>query len=195
MAYDVLIHSPARDIVVEGGRAVGCGRMPEFFMDAGSSWPPVGLLIPRPGPRVKGTGWPKNSAIRLQPIRPSLVPLEIEDPFVRDLQGLALKNVRVTLLSGGQKVGEEFGEMLFTHFGVSGPIILTLSGDAADQIGRQKVELSIDFKPALSGEQVEARLIREFHAHQRRQISNILAHLLPQRLVPIFIRRAIFPRT
>lgn len=83
--------------------------------------------------------------------------------------------------------------MLFTHFGVSGPIILTLSGIAVDELARGKEEFSIDFKPALSREQVEARLIREFQIHRRRQIMNILPHLLPKRLVSIFIQRAAIP--
>ncbi|MCJ7493319.1 MAG: aminoacetone oxidase family FAD-binding enzyme, partial [Deltaproteobacteria bacterium] len=121
---------------------------------------------------------------------PALVPLEVEEPYVRDLQGLGLKNVKVTLLADGRKAGEEFGEMLFTHFGVSGPIILTLSGLAVDRLSSARVDLSIDFKPALSPEQVEARLVREFQRHSRKQILNILPTLLPRRFIPIFIQRS-----
>jgi predicted Rossmann fold flavoprotein len=94
------------------------------------------------------------------------------------------------LLADGRKAGEEFGEMLFTHFGVSGPIILTLSGLAVDRLSSARVDLSIDFKPALSPEQVEARLVREFQRHNRKQILNILPNLLPGRLIPIFIQRS-----
>ena len=152
-----------------------------------------GASYPQTGSTGDGYRMAKNLGHTIQPIRPSLVPLEIEEPFVRDLQGLALKNVKVTLLASGRKAGEEFGEMLFTHFGVSGPIILTLSGIAVSELARGKEELSIDFKPALSREQVEARLIREFQIHRRRQIINILPHLLPKRLVSIFIQRAAIP--
>jgi hypothetical protein len=185
----VLIHTPGRDIVVDGGRAVGVRTDSGIFYGRRVILAAGGASYPQTGSSGEGYRMAEKLGHTLQPIRPSLVPLEIEEAFVRDLQGLALKNVRVTLRAGGQKVGAEFGEMLFTHFGVSGPIILTLSGDAVDRIGRQKVELSVDFKPALSGEQVEARLIRELHAHHRKKISSILTHLLPQRLVPIFIRR------
>jgi predicted Rossmann fold flavoprotein len=101
-----------------------------------------------------------------------------------------LKNVKVTLLFDGRKAAEEFGEMLFTHFGVSGPIILTLSGLAVDKLSSARVDLSIDFKPALSPEQVEARLVREFQKHSRKQILNILPNLLPRRFIPVFIQRA-----
>jgi len=189
----ILIHTPGRDVVVEGGRAAGVRTDAGIFHGRRVILATGGASYPQTGSAGEGYKMAEKLGHSLQPIRPSLVPLEIEEAFARDLQGLALKNVRVTLLSGGRKIGEEFGEMLITHFGVSGPIILTLSGDAVDQVGRQKVELSIDFKPALSGEQVEARLIRELQAHHRKQISNILAHLLPQRLIPIFIGRADIP--
>jgi len=189
----ILIHTPGRDVVVDGGRVVGVRTDSGIFYGRRVILATGGASYPQTGSSGEGYRMAEKLGHCLQPIRPSLVPLEIEEAFVRDIQGLALKNVRVTLLSGGRKVGGEFGEMLFTHFGVSGPIILTLSGDAVDRIGRQKIELSIDFKPALSGEQVEARLIRELQAHHRKQISNVLAHLLPQRLVPIFIRRANIP--
>jgi predicted Rossmann fold flavoprotein len=123
------------------------------------------------------------------PIRPSLVPLEAGEGYIRDLQGLSLKNVRATLLSSGRKMEEEFGEMLFTHFGISGPVVLTLSGPAVEEFPRGRVELSIDFKPALSREQVNRRLIREFQAGGRKRILNIMPNLLPQRMVPVFLRR------
>jgi predicted Rossmann fold flavoprotein len=116
--------------------------------------------------------------------------LETKETFVRDLQGLGLKNVRASLVTPRGKIGEEFGEMLFTHFGISGPIILSLSGVAVEALARGGVELSIDFKPALSREQVEKRLVREFEMGGRKKISNILMNLLPRSMVPIFLPRA-----
>jgi predicted Rossmann fold flavoprotein len=103
---------------------------------------------------------------------------------------LSLKNVRATLFTSGRKVEEEFGEMLFTHFGISGPIILTLSTLAVEELAKGKVELSIDFKPALSREQVGKRLVREFEMGGRKKISNILMNLLPQRMVSVFLQGA-----
>jgi predicted Rossmann fold flavoprotein len=125
----------------------------------------------------------------LLPIRPSLVPLEAEEEYIRDLQGVSLRNVRATLLCSSRKVEEEFGEMLFTHFGVSGPIVLTLSGPAVEEFPRGRVELSIDFKPALTHERVNQRLLREFQAGGRKKIINIMPNLLPQRMVPVLLRR------
>jgi len=189
----VLIHTPGRDILADRGQALGVQTDSGILEARRVILATGGASYSQTGSSGDGYKMAEKLGHTIQPIHPSLVPLEIEEPFVQDLQGLGLKNVKVTLLSGGRKVGEEFGEMLFTHFGVSGPIVLTLSGDVVDEIGRRKVELSIDFKPALSREQVEARLIRELQIHRKKQISSILPHLLPQRLIPIFIERAEIP--
>ena len=100
-----------------------------------------------------------------------------------------MKNVRAAFFSGDRKIGEEFGEMLFTHFGVSGPIILTLSGNVVEALPKGKVDLRIDLKPALSPEQVENRLIREFQEQPRQQIQSLLGRLLPKSLVPLILKR------
>lgn len=121
-------------------------------------------------------------------ILPALVPLETEELFVKDLQGLSLKNVKVTLLADDKKVAEEFGEMLFTHFGVSGPIILTLSRKAAFLLDEGKfVELSINLKPALTPEQIAARVLRDFEKYKRKSAKNALIDLLPSTLIPIIL--------
>lgn len=115
---------------------------------------------------------------------PALVPLETEDEWVKELQGLALKNVRATLLSDGKKVSDMFGEMLFTHFGVSGPIILSLSRQAAQELAAGRfVELELDLKPALAMEQLDARLLRDFEKYQNKEIKNGMRDLLPARLI------------
>ena len=120
--------------------------------------------------------------------RQGLVPFDTEDRFVRDLQGLSLKNVEVTVFTGGRKTDSGFGEMLFTHFGVSGPVILTLSGQITDDLAAGKpVELSIDFKPALTGEKLDKRLIREFADSGTKHFRTVMKNLLPNRLIPVFI--------
>ena len=120
------------------------------------------------------------------PLKPSLVPLESDYPYVDDLQGLSLRNVQATLTASGEKIGSEFGEMLFTHFGVSGPIILSLSNLAAEALSAGKdVELHIDLKPALSEEKLDARIQRDFTQYSRKQLANGMKDLLPQRLIPV----------
>lgn len=115
---------------------------------------------------------------------PALVPLEIEEDWIKECQGLSLKNVRATLLSDGEKAGEEFGEMLFTHFGVSGPIILTLSRKAARLLDDGYfVELVINLKPALSREQLDLRILRDFEEFKRKNLKNAMHKLLPGKLI------------
>jgi predicted Rossmann fold flavoprotein len=105
-----------------------------------------GASYPETGSSGDGYEMAKRLGHTICPIRPSLVPLKVKESWVRDLQGLSLKNVRVRILKDGATVGEEFGEMLFTHFGVSGPIILSLSGFAVERMKRERLELTIDFK-------------------------------------------------
>lgn len=119
--------------------------------------------------------------------RPALVPLNIQESWVKELQGLALKNVEVTLLQGEKVLGNEFGELLFTHFGVSGPVILTLSHLVVEKRAQEGLNLRINLKPALNEEKLEQRLQRDFQKYQRKQVQNALDDLLPQRLIPVVI--------
>ena len=120
------------------------------------------------------------------PLKPSLVPLVSDYAYVEDLQGLSLRNVRATLYGDGKKLTDDFGEMLFTHFGVSGPIILSLSNMAAEALSKgMEVELAIDLKPALSEEKLDARIQRDFTTYSRKQLVNGMKDLLPQRLIPV----------
>ena len=120
------------------------------------------------------------------PLKPSLVPLVSDYAYVEDLQGLSLRNVRATLYGDGKKLTDDFGEMLFTHFGVSGPIILSLSNMAAEALSKgMEVELAIDLKPALSEEKLDARIQRDFATYSRKQLVNGMKDLLPQRLIPV----------
>ena len=119
----------------------------------------------------------------ITPILPSLIPLETVEDFVKDLQGLTLKNVRAKF-----NRHEEFGEMLFTHFGISGPIILTLSRDVARSLSQKSpVTISIDLKPALTFDQLENRILRDFSKFRRKTIRNGLTELLPMKLIPIIL--------
>ena len=122
------------------------------------------------------------------PIKPSLVPLETEEEWVKIAQGLSLKNVKVSILVENKKVADDFGEMLFTHYGVSGPIILSLSKVVAESLNNSKlVELSINLKPALSMEKLNNRVQRDFEKFSKKQIKNALNELLPNKLIDIII--------
>ncbi len=185
----VLIHSPAREILQERGEITGVRTEKEVFKASAVILATGGASYPQTGSSGDGFALAERLGHPLEPIRPALIPLEVDDPALRSLQGLTLKNVRAAFFCGTRKIGEEFGEMLFTHFGVSGPIILTLSGEVVEALPMGKVDLSIDLKPALSPEQVEKRLLREFQEQPRQQIQSILGRLLPKSLIPQILRQ------
>ena len=120
-------------------------------------------------------------------ITPSLVPFYVKETCAARMQGLALKNVQVRIRDGKKLLYDEFGEMLFTHFGVSGPLILSAS--AAIKPGRVEKELAmeIDLKPALTEEQLDARLLREFEEAKNKQFKNAIVHLFPAKMIPVML--------
>ncbi|MCM8765958.1 MAG: NAD(P)/FAD-dependent oxidoreductase, partial [Candidatus Omnitrophica bacterium] len=131
---------------------------------------------------------------RVTKLSPALVPLITRENFVKELQGLSLKNVRASVMEGGKPILSEFGEMLFTHFGLSGPIILSLSGDIVDLLEEHKeIVISIDLKPALNKEQLQERIIRDVKTMGRKIFKNYLKELLPVRLIPIVLRILMHP--
>lgn len=118
---------------------------------------------------------------------PSLVPFDTEETWPRKLQGLALKNVGITIEKDGKPLYNAFGEMLFTHFGVSGPMILSTSSVLNDYADKMPLALYLDLKPALSKEQLDARLLREFGKNQNKALKNAVGSLFPVRLTPVMI--------
>ncbi|MDO4203420.1 MAG: NAD(P)/FAD-dependent oxidoreductase [Selenomonadaceae bacterium] len=146
-----------------------------------------GLSYPATGSSGDGLGWARELGHRVTDTFPALVPLETDDDWTAEATGLALKNVRATLLVDGKEAGQEFGELLFTHFGVSGPIILRLSRKASEALNVRKpaafVELMIDLKPALTVEQLSDRLDRDLEKFAAKAMKNALVELLPQKLI------------
>ena len=118
---------------------------------------------------------------------PGLVPLETKEPWVKTLQGLSLRNVNVTVLDGRKKYYEEFGELLFTHFGVSGPTVISASSIVGQMLKKKELTLTIDLKPALSEEQLDKRLLRDFEEQKNKQFKNALGGLFPSKLIPVMV--------
>lgn len=174
------------EILVQDNKAVGVKT------DDGQKFEAEAVILATGGSSYPGTGSTGDGYKMADKIGhkvvtplPALVPLELEEEWVKDLQGLSLKNVRVTLFADEKKIMDMFGEMLFTHFGVSGPIILSLSRKTAQLLEDGSfVELMIDLKPALSFEQLDARVLRDFEKYQRKEMKNALKDLLPGRLIP-----------
>lgn len=139
------------------------------------------------GSTGEGYRFAEESGHRMTAITPSLVPLETKEKWVTQLQGLSLKNVAIRITKGKKKLYEDFGEMLFTHFGVSGPMILSASAAIKPEYLKEELSLTIDLKPALDKEQLDKRILREFDEAINKQFKNVVPKLLPAKMVPIVI--------
>ncbi|MFC1760144.1 NAD(P)/FAD-dependent oxidoreductase, partial [Candidatus Neomarinimicrobiota bacterium] len=149
-----------------------------------------GKSYPATGSTGDGYILAKSVGHTIEPPFPALVPIVTKGPVAGQLQGLALKNVKVTFWVNGKKQTEAFGEMLFTHFGLSGPIILTLSRFIVKElINNNKIDVSIDLKPALDNSKLEKRLLRDLNDYGKKQIDNIFKLWLPAKLIPVFIKK------
>ena len=150
-----------------------------------------GLSYPSTGSTGDGYEWAKATGHRVTALSPALVPFETaEREEVLALQGLSLKNVEAAVYAGNREIFRDFGEMLFTHFGVSGPLLLSASSFGAKFIKKQPLKLIIDLKPALTWEQLDERILRDFAESRNRQFKNALNHLYPSKLIPIIIGRS-----
>jgi predicted Rossmann fold flavoprotein len=150
-----------------------------------------GVSYPQTGSTGDGYEIAKEAGHSISELMPSLIPLVAEEEFIKDLQGLSLKNVSIKAISDGKVVYEDFGEMLFTHYGLSGPIILSASFYVSDYLRRKKeIKIDIDLKPALSEEELDKRIIRDFEKNINKQFKNSLNELMPQKLIPVFLSLA-----
>ena len=165
----------ATGVTLESGEALDAGAV--ILATGGASYPMTGST---------GDGYALAASVghTLIPREAVLSALETAETWPRDLQGLALKNVRITLKNGKKTLYTELGEMLFTHFGISGPLVLEMSCHLPEQLSDARVTL--DLKPGLTPEQLDARLQRDFAAQPRKQLQNVLPGLLPLRLSALF---------
>lgn len=146
-----------------------------------------GMSYQATGSTGDGYRFAKDLGMKVTELTQGLVPFNIEGEIPKMLQGLSLKNVTAAIYDGKKELYKDFGEMLFTHFGVSGPLILTGSSFASKQIKKGPLRLVIDLKPALTKEQLDARLLREFEEGKNKQFKNVLGSLFPSKLIPVMI--------
>lgn len=145
-----------------------------------------GKSYPLTGSSGDGYIFAQKAGHKIKKIRPSLVPLVSEESWVKELQGLSLKNISIKVSHKDKIIFEEFGEMIFTHFGVSGPVILSASRYMIDSLPG-KIKLSINLKPSLSFEQLDKRLQNDFEKYSRKQYKNSLDDLLPKKMIPVIV--------
>ena len=191
---DVWLNATVKEVLVEDGRVSGVQLVngQKLLADhvivatGGASYPGTGTT-------GDGYHFARKTGHTVVNLRPSLIPLECAEGYVKALQGLSLKNVNFTIeTSQGKKLIQDFGEMLFTHFGISGPIVLSCSYKAVDYWQKNKEPLTgiIDFKPALSPEKLDARILRDIEEQKNKQLKNALHGLMPGKLIPVFIQKS-----
>lgn len=148
-----------------------------------------GLSYPTTGSTGDGHRMALQAGHSVKECVPALVPMEIKDDWCKRLQGLSLKNVLLTMNCAGKKIYEEFGEMLFTHFGVSGPLVLSASSYYQKCKNKEEVTLSVDLKPALDEQQLDKRILRDFETNINRNFANALGGLFPAKMIPVMVEQ------
>ena len=184
-----IVREKVREIVIENGVAVGV-KTASGILDADAVIVCTGgLSYPTTGSDGDGYRFARSAGHRVTDLQPSLIPLVAKGKLCASMQGLALKNVSLRMIDRqtGKSVYEDFGEMLFTHFGLSGPMVLSASAHLTD-ISAGRYEAQIDLKPALDEKKLDARLLSDFSKYQNRDFANSLGDLLPQKMIEPFIR-------
>jgi predicted Rossmann fold flavoprotein len=181
-------YSPVERILFAHGQVLGVRTQNSSYSGACVIIATGGASYPGTGSTGDGYHLAETLGHNIIPARPALVPLRTAGDTAPMLQGLSLRNINVSVWTDGIKTSQEFGEMLFTHFGVSGPIILTLSRQIVDALeGGKNIAISIDLKPALDHGKLDARLLRDLDASGKKQYRTFLKNLLPQKLIPVCI--------
>ena len=182
------LNTEVKELIIEEGAAKGIvlSNGDKMFADA-VIVATGGLSYPNTGSTGDGYRFAKDAGIRVTSTRPALVPLVCEEDYVRELQGLSLKNVTLSIKQGKKELYSDFGEMLFTHFGVSGPLVISASSVIGKKLEKGPLVAYIDLKPALSHEQLDARILREFSENKNKQFKNVISSLFPAKLLPVML--------
>ena len=184
----VMLHTEVSRLLVEEDKIAGVILKDHTKMEVDAVVLATGgMSYPSTGSTGDGYRFASETGHKLVPCTPSLVPFECKETWVKELQGLSLKNTAITIFNGKKKLYEDFGEMLFTHFGVSGPMILSASGSIPAKQLQNELQLIMDLKPALTEEQLDKRVLRDFEENINKAFKNVVGKLLPSKLVPIII--------
>jgi len=178
----------AREIIAKNKKIEGVLTYSgKYFPSTSAVIATGGLSYPGTGSTGDGYALAEKLKHKIIPLRPALSGVLTREKFTKEWAGVSLKNVRISLFSGGKKIGERFGEMLFTHFGLSGPVILDMSASVYDELKEKPgAAISINFKPALDYKKLNARILREFKASPRKSVKNVFKNLLPGRITEKF---------
>ncbi len=190
---DVHLEEGAQEIIVEDGRVVAVKTKNEIYPADAVLIATGGKSYPATGSTGDGYNLANKLGHKVTDIRPSLVPIVTEEVWVKDLMGLSLRNVELSVVAKNKVQAKMFGEMMFTHFGITGPIVLSLSHTVGKLMRKKNIGtigLDINLKPALSVEKLDKRIQKDFELYSKKQLINGLKDLLPQRLIPLLIQLA-----
>ena len=182
-----IVHKRVSSLIIEDGACVGVRAGGEEYRSGSVLIACGGKSYPNTGSTGDGYTLAKSAGHTVTELKPSLVPLVSPDKYCAELMGLSLRNVTLSLYDGDKRIFSELGEMLFTHFGVSGPLVLSASSHIRD-MQPDRYRLVIDLKPALSPEQLDARIQRDFAENLNRDFINGIRKLLPAKLIPVAVR-------
>ncbi|HIX63421.1 MAG TPA: NAD(P)/FAD-dependent oxidoreductase [Candidatus Mediterraneibacter colneyensis] len=152
-----------------------------------------GISYPSTGSTGDGFRFAGKCGHKVTELSPSLVPMEVKEWYAGELMGLSLRNIEIRITDGKKKLYQEFGEMLFTHYGVTGPVILSASSIVGTRLKQTELTLHIDLKPALAEEQLDKRVLREFEGNHNRQFKNAVDSLFPAKLRPVMVELSGIP--
>ena len=185
---EIHLNIEVKELILEDGQARGLILADKTRVDGdGVIVATGGLSYPVTGSTGDGYRFAKEAGHKVTDCIPSLTPFNIREDFVKELQGLSLKNVELRIYNGKKEVFREFGEMMFTHFGITGPLVLTASSFVGTLAARQELRAVLDLKPALSEEQLDQRVLREFDANPNKSFKNVIGSLFPAKLTPVMI--------
>lgn len=188
---EIMLHSTVKDILT---KEMEEKKVTGVLLQNGKRIEADSVIVATGGKSYESTGstgdgyrFARECGHEVTEIRPSLVPFTVKEDYCREMMGLSLKNVAIKLACGGKILYSGFGEMLFTHFGVSGPLILSASSYYVQKAYGKEASLTIDLKPALSEEQLDKRLIRDIEENKAKQFKNVLTGLLPAKMQPVVV--------
>lgn len=188
LGVEIRLRAEAEEILAEDGRVTGVrlSSGKELHADA-VIIATGGISYPSTGSTGDGYRFARECGHKVADLSPALVPMEVKEWYARELMGLSLRNVEIRITDGKKKLYEDFGEMLFTHYGVTGPVILSASSIVGKKLREHPLTLHIDLKPALTEEQLDKRMLREFEANHNRQFKNAVDSLFPSKLKPVIV--------
>ena len=188
LGVEIRLRSEVKEVLISDRRAAG------VLLSSGKKLYGDGVVIATGGISYPSTGstgdgyrFARTCGHKVTELSPSLVPMEVKEWYAKELMGLSLRNIEIKVTAENKKLYEEFGEMLFTHYGVTGPVILSASSIVGKRLKEQELTLHIDLKPALTEEQLDRRVLREFEANQNRQFKNAVDSLFPANLRPVIV--------